>query len=114
MTQVDESYNGREATLRAGEKLQVSLPQKTGSTGYRWIIPADVKEKLAPTLHQLEESVEAPAGPPGHGGIQTFAFEAGRPGAVDLEIQYRRSWETDKPSARTFRLHVIVEPISNR
>jgi inhibitor of cysteine peptidase len=105
--QVDDTFDGREVALQTGETLRVSLSENA-STGYRWIIPPELRNKLTPTLLEREETVEAPAGPPGRPGVRHFYFEALAAGTVEMEIHYRRSWESNKEPARKFRLRVVV------
>jgi len=107
MIQVDDTFNSREVTVQVGDTLEVSLSENA-STGYQWSIPPAVKNKLTPALREREESVDAPDGPPGRPAIRHLYFEALAPGTVDLEIHYRRSWESDKPPARKFTLRVVV------
>jgi inhibitor of cysteine peptidase len=115
MIKADESFNGREVVIQPGETLEVSLAENA-STGYRWVISEDSKNKFGKTIHEREQSVEAPAppAPPGKPGIRHLYFEAAEPGAVELEIHYRRPWETGKPPARTFRLRILVQPAPAR
>ena len=107
MIQADDSFNGREVTLQVGDNLKVSLSENA-STGYRWSIPPEVKSKLAPVLRETGETVDAADGTPGKSGVRHLDFEALAAGTAALEIQYRRSWEQDKPPARTFTLRVTV------
>ena len=102
MIAVDESWNGREVVLQRGETLKVSL-KENASTGFQWTIRA-----LPDVLRESEESVEAPKGPPGRGGVRHLYFEAARPGVGELELEYRRSWEHAPRPARVFRLRARV------
>lgn len=106
-TRVDETFDGRRVVLRAGEVLQVTLPEN-GSTGYQWGIPPGLKRKFAPTIREREQTVQAPDGPPGSPGLRHLYFEAVRTGSAELELHYRRPWERDTPPARRFRLHILV------
>jgi inhibitor of cysteine peptidase len=107
MIKVDNSFDGREVTLRVGETLEVSLSENA-STGYSWTIPPDLKLKLTPALREREETVDGPSGPPGKSGVRHLYFEAVAAGTAELEIHYRRSWEGEKEPTRRFRLHVLV------
>ncbi len=113
MIQVDETYNGREVTIQVGETLEVSLSENA-STGHQWSIPPEVKRKLTPTLHEKEETVEAASGPPGKSGVRHLYFETGAPGIAELEVHYRRPWETNKQPARRFKLRVVVQAPADR
>ena len=113
MVQVDDTFDGREVALQAGETLEVSLSENA-STGYRWSIPPEVKRKLTPVLREREETVEAAGGPPGRPGVRRLYFEALAAGTAELEIHYRRSWEINKQPARKFRLRVLVQSAPGR
>jgi len=110
MIEVDGSANGRRVVLQAGQLLRIGLPENP-STGFQWRVPTELKSKLTPVLLEQEDIVQAPNGPPGSSGIRYLNFEAAAPGATDLEIHYRRSWEPDRPPARKFKIHVIVRPV---
>lgn len=107
MIQVDSTFNGREVALQVRQTLKVSLSENT-STGYQWVIPPELKSKLAPILREREEVVEPPDGPPGRPGVRLLYFEAVAPGRANLEIHYRRPWESNKLPARKFKLRVLV------
>jgi len=111
MVQVDEGFNGRQVELRVGDALQISLSENA-STGFQWVIPAESEQKLETVLHEYTSSVEGAGGPPGKPGVRHFQFEAFAPGTVELELQYRRPWESGGPAARSFNLHVTVRPAS--
>jgi inhibitor of cysteine peptidase len=111
MVQVDERFNGRQVELRVGDTLQISLSENA-STGFQWTIPAESAQKLEKVLHEHTSSVEGAGGPPGKPGVRHFQFEAFAPGTVELELQYRRPWETGPPAGRSFNLQVSVRPAS--
>jgi inhibitor of cysteine peptidase len=113
MIQVDDTFHGREVALQVGQTLQVSLSENA-STGYQWSISPELKNKLAPVFREREETVQAADGPPGKPGVRHLTFEAVAAGTADLEIHYRRSWENDKPPARTFKLRVLIRSIPAR
>jgi inhibitor of cysteine peptidase len=113
MIQVDDTFHGREVALQVGQTLKVSLSENA-STGHQWSIPAELKSKLISVLREREETVEAPDGPPGRPGVRHLYFEAVAAGTADLEIHYRRPWESNAPPARKFKLHVLVQPASVR
>jgi len=107
---VDDSFNGHQIELRVGETLEISLAENA-STGFQWIAP-DSAHKAEKILRKGEPLVEGASGPPGKPGVRHFYFEAFEPGTVELELHYRRPWETVKPPARTFKLRIRVRPVS--
>lgn len=113
MIQVDDTFHDREVALQVGQTLKLSLSENA-STGYQWSIPPELKSKLTPVLREREETVEAPDGPPGRPGVRHLYFEAVAEGTADLEIHYRRSWESNTPPARKFRIRVLVQPAPGR
>jgi len=111
MMKVDDSFNGRHIKLRVGETLELSLSENA-STGFRWTIPPESVRKMDKILHERGQAAEGAAVTPGKPGTRHFNFEALAPGAVELELDYRRPWETDKPPARKFKLRIRVVPTS--
>jgi len=108
MVKVDDTFDGREVTLQLGETLEVSLSENA-STGHQWSISRESQHKFVPTLREREETVDSPDGAPGSSGVRHLYFEAAAAGTAELDIQYRRSWESNKPPARKFRLIVLVQ-----
>ena len=106
---IDEKSDGREMNMRLGESLEITLSENA-STGFRWGIPEALKNNLAPVLREREETVEAPAGPPGRSGMRHLFFEAVQAGTAEIEIHYGRPWEKDTEPARRFKVRVVVAP----
>lgn len=106
MLRADENDNGRTVKLAAGEFLEITLAENP-TTGYRWhlldggAVTANcplVKDSYEPGHPQMA----------GQGGIHRWQFQAAEPGACMIELEYRRSWQKDKPPERTFRIQVEV------
>jgi len=107
IVEVNDSFNRGQVDLKVGEALVVALSENA-STGFRWIAPAESASKLAKVLREGESAPESGGDSPGKPGVRRFYFEAVEPGTVELELDYRRPWETGKSPARTFRLRVRV------
>lgn len=107
----DDSFNGREIELRVGETLEISLSENA-STGYRWTIRPESVRKFDKILHERSQVAHGAGAPLGKPGTRGFYFEAVGPGAVDLDLEYRRPWEVDKTPARKFKLRIRVIPAS--
>jgi inhibitor of cysteine peptidase len=107
----DDSFNGRQVELRSGETLELTLSENA-STGYRWTIPPESVRKFDKILHERAQAAEGAGAPPGKPGTRKFYFEAVEPGAVELELDYRRPWEVAKTPARKFKLRIRVVPAS--
>ena len=111
MVQADESFNGRQIELYVGETLIISLSENA-STGFQWIIPPESAHNFAKILHERKAAAEGTADPLGKPGVRRFSFEASKPGRVELELHYRRLWETAKQPARKFKVRIRVRPAS--
>jgi predicted secreted protein len=109
MVQADDSFNRGQVALHVGETLDLSLSENA-STGFQWVTSPESAHKVEKVLHQRVTDAEGAAVPPGKPGVRHFRFEAIEPGTVELELHYRRPWEASKPAARTFKLHVSVQP----
>ena len=111
MTQVDDSFDGRQITLHTGDALEVRLAENP-STGYRWKEPQESQTGSTNVLKKVEDTFESPPGQPvpGKPGTRILRFEATTTGDADLVLQYRRSWNSGAQPARTFRLRVRVQP----
>ena len=109
MIQVDDSFDGREVVLHASEMLEVRLSENA-STGYHWTLPPALKDNWTITLRELDDTFDSPGRTPGKPGTRSLYFEAIQAGNAELVLEYRRPWEKDAKSARSFRLRVRVEP----
>jgi inhibitor of cysteine peptidase len=107
MVQVDDSFNGREVSLQAGDTLEVSLSENA-STGFQWSVPPELKHRFDTVIREREQAVEGSSGPPGKPGVRHLYFETIGTGTAELELHYRRSWESKAPPARKFKLRVRV------
>lgn len=105
--QVGEEANGRALDLTVGETLDLVLAENR-TTGFRWELTAPGQ----PVAIVDRDSYEAATGPPGRPGSHTWVFRAVEPGEGRLELAYRRSWEGDRPAARSFSLslRVVAKP----
>lgn len=113
MIKADDGFNGRRLELRVGETLELSLSENA-STGYRWTITPESTRKLDKILHERGEAPEGAAGTPGKAGVRRFYLEASEPGAIELELEYRRPFEPARPPARRFKLRIRVVPAAER
>jgi inhibitor of cysteine peptidase len=111
IVRADDSFNGHQVELQVGETLEISLSENA-STGFRWMAPPAFQRGLGKILHAAEPVPEAASGPPGKPGVRRFSFEAVHPGTVELELYYRRPWETAQPPARKFQIRVRVRAVA--
>ena len=113
MVQADESFDGSQVNMHVGETLVITLSENA-STGFQWVTPHESVHNFENILHERKSEAEGPAHTPGKRGVRHFYFDAVQPGTAELELLYRRSWETDKPPARKFKLRVRVRPAAER
>jgi inhibitor of cysteine peptidase len=108
MLRANESDNGRTVKLAAGESLEIALSENP-TTGYRWQHAKQAAEDDSSPCSFATDAFEPDrAGMPGAGGVHRWQLHAVEPGVCKIELEYRRSWEKDKPPERTFRIHVEV------
>ena len=100
--QLDESADGREVEVSAGEQFDLSLPE-TPTAGFGWTL----KSAGGPECVLLESS-HAGTGKVGGAGTQFWRFRAPASGTCSIVLEYKRSWETSSEPARTFSLKVRV------
>jgi inhibitor of cysteine peptidase len=100
--QFDESANGSQVEVSAGEEFDLSLPE-TPTAGYRWILMSGGGAECAPL-----ESSHAGVGKIGGAGTHLWHFRAPASGTCSVVLEYKRSWETSSQPARTFTLKVRV------
>jgi len=103
---VSEKDNKPEISLPKGGILVVRLDVSPG-TGFGWHITHCDRDRLQPLgAPPFEASEEAK---PGSGEQQVFRFKALTAGPSVLELAYRRVWEKDASSARTFKIKVKIQ-----
>ncbi len=100
---ITETQNGTTTTITKDQTLEVRLPAQAG-TGYSWALAANATAPLKLVRSDNASAADRPGGPQ----TQLFVLQPTNTGAGDVVINYSRSWEKDKPPARTFVLHVVV------
>ncbi|MHB9112153.1 MAG: protease inhibitor I42 family protein [Thermoleophilia bacterium] len=99
---VTDVNSGETIELQQGQKLILRLPGNP-STGYSWsqagtsagVLTADGSF----TFEQDQSGGNPP--PPGAGGTEVCTFTATAAGQQNLQLEYKRSWETDVPPAKS-------------
>ncbi|MDR2710643.1 MAG: protease inhibitor I42 family protein [Burkholderiales bacterium] len=110
-TVTTEALNGADIPLVVGQQLDVRL-QSNRSTGHQWVQTEPMRGMLRDASPRYELP-PAPAGAEpnaGAGGTEIFSFTAARPGVQMLAFEYRRTWETETPSAaiKIVRYQVVI------
>lgn len=89
---INEQDAGRTVAIAPGEVVTVQLSEQP-TTGYRWSVES------AGDLELVDDHF-TPAGQRlGAGGVREFSFRAPAPGAYDLLLHRRRSWQGNAPAA---------------
>jgi predicted secreted protein len=104
---VTEKDAGRTVELRLGQELTAKLEVIRGS-GFSWQIRKMDSEQLRALGPVADEPLDPPK--PGAAALQVLSFRAVGEGTCDLELAYLRSFEPERPPARTYLLHVRVLP----
>jgi inhibitor of cysteine peptidase len=94
--------------LAKGDKLLVKLPANP-TTGFTWVVASgetdSLRSKGKPTYQPADKDKKVVGG----GGTQTFTFDAGTAGEVEIVMHYKRPFEKDKEPAKTFKFKAIVK-----
>ena len=102
MEQLDESADGREIELAAGQEFELTLGENP-TAGFRWRVTADG----SPACALVRDEFRAPTeGRPGQGGSHVWQFRAARAGQCRVEMSYARA---AGEAARNFSLRVRVK-----
>jgi inhibitor of cysteine peptidase len=101
----DETANGSEVEIPAGEEFEVSLSEAQ-TAGYRWTLKSSGERSCV----LLNETFQPASGQTGGTGTHLWRFRTVAPGNCSLALEYRRSWESSSEPARTFEMKVRVRP----
>jgi predicted secreted protein len=95
-------YTGkhRDITVRVGEEFVIAL-EGNPTTGYQWEAHYD-----SSMLQLVDRAFSADSRGIGSGGIERFRFKAPTAGDTQLELIYKRAWETIITEDVVFHLHV--------
>jgi len=104
--QLDETDDGGQVSLDAGQTLVVSLPSNP-TTGYSWEVES-IDAAVLSLAGDPEYVSEAEGDVVGAGGTETFRFDAEAPGTVQLTLIYHRPFEEGVDPIDTFSVTVEV------
>jgi len=85
-----------------GQDFTVEIPSAP-TTGYKWYL-ADLPDSLSLTS---EEFRPKPAEQVGDSGWQLFHLTARDAGDFEVELTYRRPWETEPVERKSVRIKVV-------
>jgi inhibitor of cysteine peptidase len=94
--------------LAKGDKLLVKLPANP-TTGFTWVVASGESDTLRAKGKPAYEAADKDKKVVGGGGTQTFTFDAGSAGEVEIVLHYKRPFEKDKEPAKTYKFKVIVK-----
>lgn len=103
MKKLTEAFN--KVTVAKGETFAIEL-ESNPSTGYSW----DLRLKAGKAKLVDEDFISSVSEPEicGAGGKEVFVFKAEESGTIEIEAQYKRSWES-KPPAKVQNFSVTVK-----
>jgi predicted secreted protein len=105
---VTDKDNDGKITLARGATLQVKLKFQ-GGTGFTWNVAKNDEKVLLPSGKPATEAIEGEKPRPGGPQLKVFTFKAAAEGESKLQLEYKRSFEKDKPPAMKYTLTVIVK-----
>jgi len=91
------------ASINVGDSISIRLKENP-TTGFKWEVTS-TPDLLSATGSQYYPPISQLAGA---GGERTFTFKGTKAGQGAAVLSYRRSWEADKPAAKTYTLTVTV------
>jgi C1A family cysteine protease len=94
--------------LASDQVLEIRLPS-TPSTGYGWYLKANSNARFIQQVEQAGFVSDSPENLEGSSGNQIIRYIPTGKGLNDLELEYRRPWESDDLVADTYRLQVNCE-----
>jgi inhibitor of cysteine peptidase len=105
--ELTNAADGTRIAIKRGGELKVILDTNI-TTGFQWQSPTNPAPVMSAigTPAYVGKAVEPRS--VGSGGMNIFRFRADSPGQVVLQFEYRRSWETAVPPAKTLRYVVVV------
>lgn len=92
-------------SLTQDQVLEIRLPA-TPSTGYGWYLKENSSSRLIQQVEQSSFISDDPEGLDGSSGNQIIRYIPAGKGTSDLEIEYRRPWESDDQIMASYKLHV--------
>jgi len=100
---------GKHIDLRLGQEIELRLAANP-TTGYRWQVVHAAPAVLDTLAGETFSPASAAPGVAGGGGTVTWRFRATRVGRDNLQLVYRRPWESGAIPAQTFVCEVAVNP----
>jgi inhibitor of cysteine peptidase len=99
-------------TLQADQLLEIKLPS-TPSTGYGWFLKENSNARLITQVEQSTFQSDGPDNLEGNSGNQIIRYKPTDKGVYDLELEYRRPWESNNQVMASYKLQVNCEGAYN-
>ena len=93
--------------VEAGEKFTISL-QSNPTTGYNWDPEFDSEFLILVESNFIPPSSELI----GAGGVETFVFQALKPGQVEVAMKYQRPWEDQPIEEQSRKVNIAAADIA--
>lgn len=106
--ELTNAADGTRIAIKRGGELKVIIDANI-TTGYQWQSPTNPAPVMSAIGTPIYVGKAADSRLVGGGGTNIFRFRADSPGQVVLQFDYRRSWETGVPAAKTVRYDVVVQ-----
>lgn len=103
-----EKDNDTKVKAAKGDTLVVKLPMTAG-TGFTWVLARYDKEKIETDGKAKTEVPDKDKKVVGGPLTMVYTFTAKAAGTAELELQYKRPFEKDKPAAKTFKVTVLID-----
>ncbi|MDD5312103.1 MAG: protease inhibitor I42 family protein [Dehalococcoidia bacterium] len=99
----------KDIEVKIGEKIVVTLPSNSASTGFSWDQKAEISDPQV--LEQTKHETVAPADTKmvGAPGADVFTFRSLELGFSKVLLKYSRPWEGGEKGEWTFTLNVTVK-----
>ncbi|MHB1345878.1 MAG: protease inhibitor I42 family protein [Candidatus Humimicrobiaceae bacterium] len=102
-----EKQNNASIDIKSGDSFRIIL-KSNQTTGYGWKLSEKTDAKIIFLVSSDYETSSRDKDIAGAGGIETFTFQAAKPGQTKLILEYIRSWEEDSEPANIYSLDVNV------
>lgn len=102
---------GKAVETSVGKEFTVEL-EANHTTGYAWQLQKPVDESMVKAVsNDYQATPQAPGKVPmvGGGGKEVWTFKAVKAGKTTIDFKYVRSWEADKPPAKTASFQVVIK-----
>lgn len=105
MLTLGEQDNGRRVPARAGDVVEVRLPENA-TTGYRWALDS----QDGAVIQAQDTAANYPSAAVGSGGEAIFRFRVVGAGSASLALKSWRHWEGDKSVVQRFAVTIDATP----